>query len=178
MCTTNKVIFKVLHVIAWIIFVGLSIEAGGLLVNFIVSLYKPAWIPNLYQQIDLRDMYERSSWVFVGMYSYILFIAIMKAYLFYQLVIMLHKLDLSMPFNEYVANKITCISYTTFSIGLISYIGRGTSKNMARNGFDVTPLEGFWADSQAFILMAAVIYVIAVIFKRGVALQTENNLTV
>jgi hypothetical protein len=39
-------------------------------------------------------------------------------------------------------------------------------------------LNQFWADSQAFIIMAAVVYVIATIFSKGVALQNENDLTV
>jgi hypothetical protein len=45
-------------------------------------------------------------------------------------------------------------------------------------GFVTDNLNQFWEDSQAFILMGAVIYIIATIFKKGVALQTENDLTV
>jgi hypothetical protein len=33
-------------------------------------------------------------------------------------------------------------------------------------------------DGQAFILMAAVLYIIAAIFKRGIELQTENDSTI
>jgi hypothetical protein len=39
-------------------------------------------------------------------------------------------------------------------------------------------LNQFWEDSQAFILMAAVVYIIATIFKKGVEIQNENDLTV
>ena len=49
---------------------------------------------------------------------------------------------------------------------------------LMHHGFDTAPLGKFWADSKAFILMAAVVYVIATIFKRGVQLQDENDLTV
>ena len=49
---------------------------------------------------------------------------------------------------------------------------------MQHHGFDIDKLNGFWADSQAFILMSAVIYVIATIFKKGVEIQNENDLTV
>ena len=45
-------------------------------------------------------------------------------------------------------------------------------------GFDIDSLNQFWADSQAFILMGAVIYIIAIIFKKGVTIQNENDLTV
>ena len=44
MSTTNNFVFKVLSIVAWVIFVGLCIEAGGLVVNFIFSLYQPAMV--------------------------------------------------------------------------------------------------------------------------------------
>jgi uncharacterized membrane protein len=91
---------------------------------------------------------------------------------------LLLKLDLTRPFNSYVAGKIKSISYFTLSIGLISYMARETSKSIQHYGFETDTLNQFWADSQAWILMAAVIYVISTIFSRGVELQNENDLTV
>ncbi|MFN3665185.1 MAG: DUF2975 domain-containing protein [Sediminibacterium sp.] len=178
MTPSNNFIFKVLHIIAWIIFAGLCIEAGALLVNFIFSITKPESVDKLYLKLDLSEMYQRSQWAFYGMYSFILFIAGLKAYLFYVLVMLMHKIDMAKPFDDFVAAEILKISYTTFSIGIISHIGRQTAKSLTHYGHSVTELNQFWEDGQAFILMAAVIYVIGHIFKRGVALQTENDLTV
>ena len=70
------------------------------------------------------------------------------------------------------------MSYFTFSIGLLSYIARETSKNLQQHGYETEQLNQFWVDSQAFILMAAVVYVIAVIFKKGIEIQSENELTI
>jgi hypothetical protein len=178
MSKSNKFIFIVLHIVAWIIFVGLCIEAGALLVNFIYSLFKPEVIKHLYQKLDLSEMYQRSEWAYYNIYSLILVIALLKAYLFYIVIRLLLKLDLSKPFSSYVSRQITLLSYYTFSIGLISYIAREFSRQMEQRGFEIDILNKFWADSQAFILMAAVIYVIATIFAKGVELQNENDLTV
>lgn len=178
MSTTNKFVFTGLHIVAWIIFVGLSIEAGGLLVNFFFSLYDPEFVQNLYQKLDLRAVYTRSKWTFFGMYSFILSIAISKAYLFYIVIMLLIKLDLGKPFNSYVSKQILKISHFTLSIGILSLIARQTAKNLQHHGYALDVLNQFWADSQAFILMAAIIYVIAVIFNKGVELQNENELTV
>lgn len=178
MSKSDNLIFKGLHIIAWIIFVGLCIEAGALIVNFIFSIYKPEVIQNLYQKLDLSEMYNRSKWVFFGIYSFILFISLLKAHLFYVVIRLLSKLDLSKPFNSFVSEQITLISYYTFSIGILSYIARQTAKNMQHHGYVLDNLNEFWGDSQAFILMAAVIYVIAAIFKKGVEIQNENDLTV
>ena len=178
MSEKNNFVFNGLQIVAWVIFVGLSIEAGGLIVNFYFSLYNPEFVQNLYQKLDLSEMYERSKWAFFSMYSFILVIAILKAVLFYALITLMSKIDLSKPFNSSVARQISQISYYTLSIGLLSYLARQTAKNLQHHGYAIDSLNQFWADSQAFILMAAVIYVISTIFSRGVEIQNENDLTV
>ncbi len=178
MSKKNNFVFKCLHIIAWVIFVGLCIEAGGLIVNFIFSVFKPEFVGNLYQKLDLSKMYQQSKWAFFGMYGFIIVIAILKAMLFYTVIVLLYKLDLSKPFSRYVSDKINRIAYDTFSIGIISYIAREVSKNLLHHGHEIDKLNQFWEDSQAFILMAAVIYVIATIFQKGVEIQTENELTI
>jgi hypothetical protein len=175
---SNNFIFNGLKIIAWIIFVGLCIDAGGLIVNFFFSLYKPEFVQNLYLKLDLSEMYERSKWAFFSMYSFMLVIAILKAVLFYAVIILVSKINLSKPFSSFVSEQITQISYYTFFIGILSYVARQTAKNLQHRGFEIDSLNQFWADSQAFILMAAVIYVIATIFSKGVEIQNENDLTV
>jgi hypothetical protein len=178
MAKKNNFVFIVLGIVAWIIFIGLSIEAGGLIVNFVLSLYKPEFVQNLYQKLDLSEMYNTSKGAFFRMYTFILVISILKAYLFYLVIMLIHTLDLSKPFNSFVSKKITQISYFTLSIGLLSFIARETAKNLLHRGYEIDQLNQFWVDSQAFILMAAIVYVIAAIFKKGIEIQNENDLTV
>ncbi|MCR9017522.1 DUF2975 domain-containing protein [Aquiflexum gelatinilyticum] len=178
MSKTNNFIFVVLHIVAWLIFVGLCIEAGALIVNFVYSLFKPEIVAYLYEKLDLSDMYARSKWAYFGMYSFILVISVMKAVMFYIVIRLLIKLDLAKPFSSFVSEQISLISYFTFSIGMLSFIARQTAKNLLHRGYEIDQLYKFWVDSQAFILMAAVIYVIATIFKKGIELQNEQDLTV
>lgn len=178
MTKRNIMVFKGLHVIAWIIFVALCIEAGALIVNFIYSIFKPEVLHNLYQKLDLRQMYNLNKWAYFGMYSFLLVVSVLKALLFYIVIRLLYKLDLSKPFTTYVAEQITNVSYYTLATGLVSYIAQETTQNLNHHGFDTDILNQFWADSKAYILMSAVIYVIASIFSRGVEIQEENELTV
>lgn len=178
MSKTNNFVFKGLLVIAWIIFVGLCIEAGGLIVNFFFSQFKPEFVQNLYQKLDLTQMYKESKLAFFGVYGFIMTIAILKACLFYIVIRLMHKLDLSKPFNTFVSRQISLISYYTLSIGLLSYIARQVTKSLKHYDFITDNLNQFWEDSQAFILMGAVIYIIATIFKKGIEIQNENDLTV
>ncbi len=174
----NNFLFKFLIVIAWIIFVGLSIEACALLVNFIFTFFNPAVLKNLYQKLDLSEMYNRSAATFYSIYAFILIIAFLKAALFYEVIKLLTKLDLNRPFSSFVSKRITIISYFTLSIGIISIIARKTADNLSQHGYEINMLDKFWVDSDAYILMAAVIYAISIIFKRGIELQAENDSTI
>lgn len=178
MSKANNFVFWSLYTVAWLIFVGLSIEAGGLIVNFFFSLYQPEFVGNLYQKLDLTTMYTSSKLAFYGIYGFILTIAILKANLFYTVIRLMHKMNLSKPFDTFVAKQISNISYYTLLIGLISFIGRQLTRKISHHGFVPENLSQFWADSQAFIIMGAVIHIIAIIFKRGVEIQNENDLTV
>lgn len=178
MSKINNIIFKGLKIITWIIFVGLCIEAGGLLVNFFFSLYDPEFVQNLYNKLDLSKLYERSKWLFFGMYSFLLFIAFLKAHLFYIVIKLVIKIDLSKPFNVNVSRQILLISYYTFSIGFVSYIALNTSRNLNYDEYKLNLISQLMSDSRAFILMAAVIYIIAIIFSKGVEYQEELEETV
>jgi len=178
MTKRNNLVFIGLQIVSWIIFVGLCIEAGALLVNFVYSLFKPEVVHNLYQKLDLSQMYNTSKMIYFGMYGFILTIAVSKAYLFYVVIMLLHKLDLEKPFSTYVADQFKKISYITLEIGILSFIARETSQKMVHYGLESDTLNQFWEDGSAFLLMAAVIYVLATIFSRGVEIQNENDLTV
>ena len=174
----NNFVFKVMIIVAWIIFVGLSIEAGGLLVNFVYSLFKPEVVKHLYNKLDLSEMYNRSKEVFVMIYSFILVIAILKSILFYKVIQLASKLDLAKPFSSYVSSKIMTICYFTLSIGLFGFVAKEIVQKLVELGYKIDQLNPYWVDSQAFILMSAVIYIIATIFKRGIEIQTENDSTI
>ena len=178
MSGTNNFIFQAIKIIAWIIFVGLCIEAGGLIVNFVFAVFNPRLVPHLYQQLDLSGLYARSRAAFFSMYSFLIAIAVLKAVLFYVVIRLVTKLDLVNPFNKLVATRISSISYFTFSIGLIGYLAAQTARGLDHRGYELGMLNKFWSDSEAFILMAAVIYVIAAIFNKGIELQTDKDLTI
>ncbi|MBK6352616.1 MAG: DUF2975 domain-containing protein [Saprospiraceae bacterium] len=178
MSKKTNYLFIGLHIVAWVIFVGLCIEAGALIVNFIFSLFKPEIVHNLYQKLDLSDLYSRSKWSYYCMYSFIMVISVLKAYLFYIVIKLLTKFNLSKPFSNFVSEQITQISYYTFAIGILSYVARQSANYLLHRGFEIDILDQFWEDSQAFVLMAAIIYIIATIFSKGVEIQNENDLTV
>lgn len=55
---------------------------------------------------------------------------------------------------------------------------RQTAKKLQHHGYNTNVLNQFWDESGAFILMVAVICIIAAIITKDVEMQNENNLTV
>lgn len=178
MSKSNNFVFQGLHIVAWLIFVGLSIEAGGLIVNFFFNLYEPDLVHIVYQKLDLTELYNKRRLSFFGIYSFILTISILKAFLFFIVVRLMYTMDLTKPFNNFVSTQILKISTFTISIGVLSLIARQVARDIANQGFTIVDVNQFWADPQAFILMGAVIYIIGTIFKKGVEIQNEIDLTV
>ncbi len=178
MTQKSAYIFKFLQVLAWLIFVGVCIEAGALAVNFVYSLWNPLVLKNLYNKLDLSAMYEQSQFVFFLMYSFILSISLLKAFLFYDVIKLVGKLDLQKPFSEFVSKQISRVSSLSLTIGLLTVIASQVVKSISQKGFDVNQLNFYWTDGEAFIFMAAILFIIATIFKRGIELQSENDLTV
>jgi hypothetical protein len=178
MTQKSAYIFKSLQVVAWFIFVGVCIEAGALAVNFVYSLWNPLVLKNLYNKLDLSAMYEQSQFVFFLMYSFILSISLLKAFLFYDVIKLVGKLDLQKPFSEFVSKQISRVSSLSLTIGLLTVIASQVVKSISQKGFDVNQLNEYWTDGEAFIFMAAILFIIATIFKRGIELQSENDLTV
>src|SRR5690606_29723371 len=106
MSKTNNLVFTGLQIVAWIIFVGLCIQAGALLVNFVYSLFNPEIVKYLYNKLDLSALYQQDRSVYYLAYHFILIIAILKTVMFYWVVMLVTKLDLAKPFNSVVANRI------------------------------------------------------------------------
>jgi hypothetical protein len=112
------------------------------------------------------------------MMSCIVLLALLKAYLFYLVVNLFRKLNFVAPFSTDIAKIIEKISYEAFSIAILSIITKQYVKRLIQNGYELSDTSTYWNDIAAFLMMAAIVYVISQIFKRGIELQQENDLTV
>lgn len=178
MSKKNDVILKVLHVASWIAFIGLCIEAGALIFNFLFSLFKPNASQDIHKGLDLSEMYANQFPQFVGLMGFVVALAVLKAYLFYLVVKIFQKLNLVKPFDIEIAKLIEKISYEAVSIAIVSVIAHQFTKQLIHRGYEVSHVEKYWNDTAAFLMMAAILFVISQVFKKGIELQNENDLTV
>lgn len=171
-------ILKVLNVLSWIAFIGLCIEAGALLFNFIYSLFNPSPAQKLYKTLDLSALQVEDFTRYIAVMSFIVVLAILKALLFYSVVRLFMKLNIVNPFTPAIARLIEKISYESIGIAVVSFIAHQYFRQLLHKGYEIKNAENYWSDWVAFLMMAAVVYVISQIFQKGIALQKENDLTV
>ena len=178
MTKNQDFIIKTLNILSWIIFIGLCIESGALIFNFTYALFKPIAAHNIYKGLDLSEIYEKQFYHFVGVMSFIVVLSTLKAYLFYLVVQIFMKLNFVKPFSAEIAKLIEKISIETFSIAIVSAIAHQYTMRLMQSGYEIGHADMYWSDTAAFLMMAAIVYVIAQIFKKGIDLQNENDLTV
>jgi len=171
----TKQILSAMKIVSWIIFIGLCIKAGAIIISFCITLFVNAeGASDLYLGLDLSTLYETNKRYFINLTSFIITIDLLKAYLFYLVVKIFTKMNLNKPFSNSLASLITKISYVSFSMGLIAIIASAYNKWLMHKGM-TSQLN--W-ESSSYLFMAGIIFIIAVHFKRGIELQTENELTI
>ncbi|GAB2630224.1 hypothetical protein GCM10027035_25940 [Emticicia sediminis] len=176
MKTQTKTILEIIKYLALIGAIGFSIECGSQLISFIISFWNPALAQKIYLSnpliYGLRSISETHFQVFMHL---LIGIAAIKAAVWYYLFDFLHKLKLKNPFTNEVSNKIQNISYLLLSLWIIAEIGNGYCKYVSKR-IDVNLVNYF--NNEEYFFMAGIVYIIAQVFKRGVELQEENELTV
>jgi hypothetical protein len=172
-------ILKVLHILAWIIFVGLCIQAGGFIVTAVFTLAKPTIVDRLWQQVDLTALFQYDHGHFFVEILLLSIVAVAKAWLFYLIVKLLYdkKLNLEQPFNNGVRDFIFKIAYAAFLIGVFSLWGLNYAEWLINKGVHIADLTAL-GGGDAWLFMSVALFVIAQIFKKGIEIQTENELTI
>jgi hypothetical protein len=174
----NQPALMLITVVIWAIFIGLCIQAGALLFTFIYSLFNPIVSQDLFEGLNLSALREQNLWYYAGVISIVLFIAAQKAYLFYLMIRVFLKIDLVHPFSREVSKLISAISYVAFQIGVGIILASGWFKWMQIRGYELDKAPGMVGGGFEFLLMAALLLAIGMVFKRGVEMQDENELTV
>ena len=179
---STKLILKILHVIAWIIFIGVCIEAGGSIFSAIYTLViNPINAATFWEGNDLSGLYKYDPGHFFAETLLISIAAVLKACMFYLVINLLHnkKVNKSQPFNNKVRLFIIKVSYLAFGIGLFTWWGVEYTEWLVMQGVKMPDTQHLrLGGADVWLFMSVTLFVIAQIFKRGIEIQSENELTV
>lgn len=178
MSPKTDLVIKFLHVISWIIFIALCYQTGALIFNYAFMQFRVFPPENQYLILDLTELFTQSELYLGILFGLAIGVNGLKAYTFYLITLIFQYLNLHKPFSQEISRLISKISYFILAVGLLGIIAQGISDELAKKGFPVTNANQQWDDYSAFLMMAAVVFVIAQIFKKGLEIQSENDLTV
>ena len=168
-------ILKLLTAFAWLVFVGLCVKAGAMLMSLVLSsLFENQASSLFYTDLDLSEVYVFSAIAYYSLAVCLLLSALSQAIIFFFVIKLCSKVDVQNPFSEHVSMGLTKISYLSLVVGVASLIGLAVSKWLAEYGLKVN-VE--WS-ADAYIFMTCVLFLLAMFFKRGVEIQKENQLTI
>jgi hypothetical protein len=179
---TTKQVLLVLYILTWIIFVGVSIEAGGFISNAIFTLFiNPAGAKHFWPGLDLSQLYAYDHGYFFVVTLIMSIVGVLRACLFYLIIKILHdkKLDMGQPFNRTIGQFLATISWLSLIIGLQSWWGVKYTRWLISLGIKMPDIQLLSLDGgDVWMFMGVTLLVITQIFKRGIEIQKENELTV
>jgi hypothetical protein len=170
-----------LLVFAWLIFIGLSLVATSFLVNAVMSIVHPNVVPNLWQEANLRSLYETDLVYFSLLTFFVASAVTLKAILFYKVISFLQdkKTDLNRPFQQNLHLFLTTLATLSLFIGLLCAISEKLSLYLAQIGISMPSSKDLHVDgADVWIFMAIVLYAITAMAKKAILLQNENDLTI
>lgn len=179
---SSKQTLMVLRILCWIIFIGLGIEAGGILFNlFYTLLYNPIGAGFFWNQIDFSALYKFDKGQFIVVTGIMSLVAILKAIMFYLIIRIIEnkELSISSPFNNTIRQFILFQAFISFGIGFFSNYGLNYTNWLAQKNIQMPTIHLLkLAGGDVWFFMGIILFVIAYVFKRGIELQKENDLTV
>jgi len=149
---TTQQVLKFLNVLSWIIFVGVCFEAGGFIVNtFYTLVINPVDAKHFWPEVDLSGLYKWDRGYFIIETVLMCFVAILRCWIF----------------------------WLALLTGMFSFWGAKYVEWFAKQGVKMPELQYMRiGGADVWLFMGVVLYVISQIFKRGIEIQSENELTV
>ncbi len=178
----SKNLITIMKIICWVIFVGLCVEAGGFIVNAVLTHFLNGEEANkLWQQANLSGLYQFEAGHFTAMSIIICLVAIMKAILFYLIIKILSNKDFNIqqPFNLEMLRFMNRVAYLALAIGVFARAGVEYAEWLSDKGILLPEISKMGiAGADVWLFMGLTLIVITQIFKRGMEIQLENELTV
>ncbi len=179
MTTRTRHILNVMKALTWVVFIGLCIKAGAILISYIVSVFvNSQGASDLYLGLDLSDLKTYNVAIYSILVLFVILLYALKAYMFYCVINIFSKINYENPFSEVIGSLIRRISYLAFGIGLLALLGMKYGEWLVNKGVNLSDLPSYLYGGAEFIFFAGILYIISLVFKTGIENQVELDETV
>lgn len=158
---------------SWFAFIGLMIKAGAILFTYFLSINNAEVSKDLYECMNLFEYREYSFIQYSFIIGYKILLYATEAYIAYLVIQLLRKLDIKQPFNLDVQQFMQQISKGIFYLWIIAIV-HNTHMQIIGKKYDFE-MDLFSSD---FVFLSVIIFIFAQIVKRGIEIQSENELTI
>lgn len=181
LATSKKSVFtlKTFYILFYIVFILLCVFTGILLFNYLFSLFiNPLAAETINGELNLFEVLTKQpNYYHLLMWSLII-VAGAKALLFYKIIKTPYSLDASRPFTEELLKTSFSISYIALFIGVFLTIAQTINEFLMTKGIIIEKIDAYVGGSSEFLMTAGILYFVASLFKRGVEIQSESELTI
>ncbi len=178
-----------LRIVAWAVFLG-AIVRTALMIGIIIGSFILPENPNEHNYLpmglaEFRQTYEVAFWMLM---SLTIAIAILHVQLWEKIKDALETIKISNPFTLQMATLFEKTAYLLISIWVVSFIGSTYIRQVSKrtegleqiiNRISEGMVDGGGFDAGGvYLLNAGIVYIISQIFRRGIEMQQENDLTI
>ena len=166
-------ILKIMKFFSWFAFIGLMIKSGAILVAYLLSIGNPEVSKNLYEGMNLFEYREYSFMQYSFIVGYKILLFATEAYIASLVIKLLRSLNMKHPFNMNVQKCMQQISYGIFYLWILAIVHNTHMQLIGKkHGFQM------YLFSSDFVFLSVVIFIFAQVVKRGIEIQSENDLTI
>ena len=177
MKTKTETILIVSKILALLGAIWYSILCGSQMLSLVASFINPDWAKRTYE-VDLNIFRIREHSISFYVYAMCLTIVVsaLKALIWFVVFGLLSKLKLQTPFSMEVEKKLERIAYLLLGVWIVGsifwkiylyYLSGATGMQLPASKIE-----------DEYLFMAGIIFIISQVFKRGIEIQEENQLTV
>jgi hypothetical protein len=173
MKSTTEKLLKLMNVLAWIVLIALIVVIGSILISYVVSIGNPQAAKDLYRGMDLYAYRQHSFVNYTFIVGYKVLLLMLQVYIAFLMTRLLSRLNIARPFNPTVVKVMERTSYSILSLWLVAMAYNVHIAILAKSyGLVATYTSG------DFLFLSGLAYILAQMFKRGLTIQSENELTI
>lgn len=172
--TKTELILTVMPVLTWVVLIAFIIEAAAIVLSYGISYGNPIAAKNLYDGLNLYNLRQFNFWYYTTSVSFFVALSAMKAWISFLVIKTLSDFNLQNPFTADVAGRMERISYFALGTWVVTLLSNTHTRWLLKKTGE---LHGNLLSAE-FIFVVGLVFIISQVFKRGVEIQSENELTV
>ncbi|MEO6681774.1 MAG: DUF2975 domain-containing protein [Ginsengibacter sp.] len=177
MKTRTEIVLIVLKYLALLGGIGFSLECGAQILSFVASFINPVWAERTYLADPIWfQILDYDPGFYTVLMILIIAASALKAWVWFLIFELLHKLQLKSPFSFFVTKRLELISYMLLAVWFVMTFMAKSYAHYLQKASDII-LPGKYISDEYFFV-AGIVFILSQLFKRGMEMQEENQLTV